>query len=161
MTEYFSKDLCQKLDKMGVACGNHDMYVGKEVWNETMQSDYETESTQPRSTWVKAYDFASIMRPEALMAVFGEQDALRIGLHKEGYVEAWAAEHYNEKNHKYGKGASRERVKTVAEGDWEYWKKTGKVKPEYIFHAHQLLDAYLDGGLQAVEQYLLEYLGDV
>ena len=46
--------LALELKKAGFPQGEGNYYVGEELWDETMQSDYEVPNTPKRSTWVYA-----------------------------------------------------------------------------------------------------------
>lgn len=47
-------ELAKRLKDAGFPCQKGDYFVGKNLWDETMQSDYEMPSTPSRSTWVYA-----------------------------------------------------------------------------------------------------------
>ena len=88
-----SYELAKELKDAGFPQTNGDHYVGKEVWDETMQSDYETRNTPLRSTWIKCQTLSELI--EACGVGFKELEL--IGLGKDGWghlgkiVEMWEA----------------------------------------------------------------------
>lgn len=55
-----SKNIAEKLKELGFPQDTERAYVGTEVWDKTMQSDYETSRTPARNEWVAAPDIQEI-----------------------------------------------------------------------------------------------------
>ena len=54
-----SPELAQKLKELGVRQA-YFQWVGKEIWDKGMQSEYETPATPPRSSWTSAFTVAEL-----------------------------------------------------------------------------------------------------
>ena len=60
-------------------------YVGKELWDETQQSDYKNRRTPPRDTWIKAPTLSELI--EACGEEFGSLSKGNNGI---WYATQWA-----------------------------------------------------------------------
>jgi hypothetical protein len=50
-----SLELSKGLKELEVKQESYFKWVGDQLWDETQQSDYESPSTSPRSTWIAAF----------------------------------------------------------------------------------------------------------
>ena len=55
-----SLELAKRLKKLGVKQKSYFFWVGREIWDECMQSDYETPSTPSRDKWNSAFTVAEL-----------------------------------------------------------------------------------------------------
>jgi hypothetical protein len=55
-----SLELSKGLKELEVKQESYFKWVGDQLWDETQQSDYESPSTSPRSTWIAAFTVAEL-----------------------------------------------------------------------------------------------------
>lgn len=88
-----NRELSQKLKELGVKQESYFSWVGDEVWDKTMQSDYETGRTVNRSEWYAAFTVA-----ELLEGLPQQVNGFELEMFKHGggfgvhYYEQWSEE---------------------------------------------------------------------
>ena len=153
--KYLPQKLSKKLHKMGVVCSSGVYWCDGDLGHKSMlrfYAEFAMDQEENKNLlgcgacsgepemWheddideiTPAYDLASILDKEALKVMFGEKRTLCIF-------------------------CSRKMIKLVCQGCGHIDPPT-KTERGWKYHAHQITDKYLAGGLEACERYLEEVL---